>query len=482
MLFSCQPEASSFKAEFSVRDSLKTSTITVEVADLDPAIDPIAAVAYWSVWYDQDQQSEQLDFVTPGRNSFEVSQNIIRSYKLIYDQKFYDLLVRPGEDLTVQFVRDTLNGGYRLRAPDAPFTDQAAEIYEVIAPPNFDTILALTEGIKDLDSLNAVYHDVAEQRRRRLDHLWATGKYTDPLLLEYANGYIDHQINYFFYQDVMMADKSLDPDSLRYRYYRQYADKLLPQPVIFNDELIDILYSEQSTITRPAYWAAKHLEGAERRAAYYTGSIRLIDSLYDGFLHDFFLNCVYSNQLSVTDPAPTLMADAERFARTTPYPIFRDPLRKQLSILKGEIIPINRYHQEMQKIPEGMDNPIPDILAQHAGKVIVLDFWATWCSPCVDEMKNHYPTFMKRYDPEQLAVIFLAESSPENIWRDQISQLEFSATHLRMNKEQTRIVRQLFGISGIPHHTIFDQNGKLVKTKASGPGYGLAAEIDKLLK
>lgn len=128
-----------------------------------------------------------------------------------------------------------------------------------------------------------------------------------------------------------------------------------------------------------------------------------------------------------------------------------------------------------------MDNPIPAILAEHAGKVIILDFWATWCSPCINEMENHYPAFMKKYDPEQVAVVFLAQSSPENLWRDQISKLEFSAIHLRTNKEQTSVVGKLFGISGIPHHTIFDQQGKLVKAKTGGPGHGLADEVDKLL-
>lgn len=96
-------------------------------------------------------------------------------------------------------------------------------------------------------------------------------------------------------------------------------------------------------------------------------------------------------------------------------------------------------------------------------------------------MKNDYPAFMKKYDPEQVAVVFLARRSPENIWRDQISKLEYPAIHLLTNEEQTTVLNRLFGISGIPHHAVFDQTGTLVQAKVNGPGHGLEAVVDGLL-
>jgi thiol-disulfide isomerase/thioredoxin len=468
--------------EFSVRDSLKTSVITVEVPGFDEAMDPIGATAFWYAWHSQDQESHQLFFDADGRSSFEVSENIVRSYGLIYDKSFFEFVARPGEDLTLQFLRDTVNAGYQLRAPNAPFTDQAIEIVTALAPPDWPTRDSLSKGITDLDSLFAFNEDIAEQRRRRLADLWASGKYTDPMLLEYANSYINHQVRYDLNFQVMDADKSLNPDSLARRYLMPNAGKPFADPIISSSELISDLRYEQMAITGMAYRATKHLPKAERKAARYAHSAQLIDSLYEGYLRDVFLTLIYNQQLPVENPAPILITDAERFVRTTPYPSLSGPLRKKLSIRAGEVNPVNLYEQQLPNIPEGIDNPIPDILAAHAGKVVVLDFWATWCSPCIDEMKNDYPAFMEKYDPEQIAVVFLAQSSPENIWRDQVSKLEFSAIHLQTNKEQTSVVSKLFGISGIPHHAIFDQRGKLVKAKTDGPGYGLAGEVDKLLR
>jgi thiol-disulfide isomerase/thioredoxin len=128
-----------------------------------------------------------------------------------------------------------------------------------------------------------------------------------------------------------------------------------------------------------------------------------------------------------------------------------------------------------------LENPIPAILEKHAGKVVVIDFWATWCSPCIREMKNEYPQLVREFPEKEVAWFFLARRSSEANWIDQISKLQFSADHYLTNDNQTAVVNRLFGIGGIPHHTIFDQNGELVNAKAEGPRYALKAEIEALL-
>jgi thiol-disulfide isomerase/thioredoxin len=477
----CTNEESISTPEFSVRDSLTTSIINIEVPDFDESVNPNTVRAYWDVWHSQDNESHQLFLDADGHTSFEVSENITRSYSLIYGESFLDLVVRPGENLNLQLLRDAANNEYRLHALGSPFTNEAAEIISVLAPPIWPVRDSLTTGITDLDSLFAIHEGFAEQRRQRLKRLWGSEKYTDPLLLEYANSYINHQVRHDLNNQVMSVQESPNLDSLLQRYLMPNAGKQFADPTIFNAELIRDLHYEQMAVTSLAYSATKHLPKAKRKAAYYAKSVRLVDSLYDGYLHDLFLTRIYNLQLPVKDPAPGLVADAKRFIRTTPYPSLSGPIRKKLSVLAGEVKPIDLYEQQLPKIPAGMDNPIPDILAANAGKVIVLDFWATWCSPCINEMKDGYPAFMEKYDPEQVVVVFLARNSPENIWRDQVSKLKFSAVHLLTNKEQTNVVNKLFGISGIPHHAIFDQQGKLVTAKTDGPRYGLADEVDKLL-
>ncbi len=478
---SCSTDKTGYAQDSSLRDSLKTSIISIEVPDFDESIDPVQAQVYLYVWHSQQSNNHQLFLDTDGRASFTITENIARDFTLTYGESFFTVVVRPGEDLLVELRRNRAGGGYELHAPESSFTNQAAEIIAVLEPPIWPTRNSLTKGIDNLDSLFAINEGFAEQRRQRLQKLWTSGKYTDPLLLEYANSYIDNQVRTDLNNKAYGMYLQLQADSILQRYLMPNAGKPFIKPAIFNAKLINDLHYEQIAVTSLANRGLEDLPEEEKDAAYYTESIRLIDSLYDGYLHDLFLTRVYDTHLPVEALPPGLMADAERFVRTTPYPNLSEPLREKISIRKGEVQIADLYEQQLSEIPAGMDNPIPQILAEHAGKVIVLDFWATWCSPCIHEMKQSYPDFMKKYAPEQLAVVFLAQRSPENVWRDQISKLEFSAVHLRTDEMQTGVVNKLFGISGIPHHTIFDQQGKLVKAKTVGPGYGLKKEVDKLL-
>jgi thiol-disulfide isomerase/thioredoxin len=142
---------------------------------------------------------------------------------------------------------------------------------------------------------------------------------------------------------------------------------------------------------------------------------------------------------------------------------------------------MDAYEQSYLNLPEGLDNPVPAILEKHAGKVIVLDFWATWCAPCISEMKNGYPQLIHKYSPEEVAFVFLARRSSATNWRDRISKLQFSADHYLTDDQQAAVTSKLFGIGAIPHHTLFDRQGNLVKAEASRSLSGLEREIDALL-
>jgi hypothetical protein len=104
------------------------------------------------------------------------------------------------------------------------------------------------------------------------------------------------------------------------------------------------------------------------------------------------------------------------------------------------------------------------------------------CGPCIYELRNIYPTLLKQYSPEEIVFVFLCGSSSEPIWQEFISELPFSGEHYLMNREQQIVVRELLGVKGIPHHSIFDRNGHLAIAEASWPGRGLAEEVDKLLQ
>lgn len=103
-----------------------------------------------------------------------------------------------------------------------------------------------------------------------------------------------------------------------------------------------------------------------------------------------------------------------------------------------------------------------DMLAKHKGKVILVDFWATWCGPCVKQFP-HTVELSKKYDPATLAVISVSMDQPD----DREKVLEF----LRNKGAAFDNLISQYGIGqkgfeafdvsdgAIPHYKLYDRAG-----------------------
>ncbi|MBL9191445.1 MAG: redoxin domain-containing protein [Opitutaceae bacterium] len=120
-------------------------------------------------------------------------------------------------------------------------------------------------------------------------------------------------------------------------------------------------------------------------------------------------------------------------------------------------------------------------LAQLRGKVVLIDFWATWCGPCKEELPNVLANYRKYHDQglEVIAISLDAE-------KDRQTLIDFVREHQLpwpqhfdgrgwKNEFATR-----FGVRAIPAMFLLDQTGKVVTTEARGPK--LETEIRRLLQ
>jgi len=110
-------------------------------------------------------------------------------------------------------------------------------------------------------------------------------------------------------------------------------------------------------------------------------------------------------------------------------------------------------------------------LSKLKGKVVLIDFWTTWCPPC----KNSIPVFMKLYNKfhEQGFIVLgigLEEKTPLENYRNQHN---IPYPILVGNKE----VARAYGVQGIPHIVIIDKKGKIRKTQV-----GFAPEIESMFE
>jgi cytochrome c biogenesis protein CcmG/thiol:disulfide interchange protein DsbE len=122
-------------------------------------------------------------------------------------------------------------------------------------------------------------------------------------------------------------------------------------------------------------------------------------------------------------------------------------------------------------------NPVR--LADLKGKVVVLNFWASWCVPCAEEAADLQATYEKYKDK---GVVFLGVDWTD-IEGDALNYLRrFGITYANGPDLGTKI-GPLYRITGVPETYIIDRNGEVQFTKISPVTVAeLSGVIDRLLQ
>jgi thiol-disulfide isomerase/thioredoxin len=111
------------------------------------------------------------------------------------------------------------------------------------------------------------------------------------------------------------------------------------------------------------------------------------------------------------------------------------------------------------KIPQG--ELVDSIVSKYKGKIVVIDFWATWCSPCMQAMAESRELKQEMLNKNVVFVYITNRSSPRKLWEKKI--IGIGGEHYYLNGEEWESISfsEKYGFDGIPTYLIFDENGTL---------------------
>jgi thiol-disulfide isomerase/thioredoxin len=106
------------------------------------------------------------------------------------------------------------------------------------------------------------------------------------------------------------------------------------------------------------------------------------------------------------------------------------------------------------------DSVFDAIIKKYKGKAIYVDFWATWCSPCMEAIQKIAP-LKEELKNENIAFVYITNpTSPIGLYNNKIPGIK--GEHFRVTQDEWNVLSAKFNISGIPHYVLVNKQGIVI--------------------
>ena len=182
----------------------------------------------------------------------------------------------------------------------------------------------------------------------------------------------------------------------------------------------------------------------------------------------------------------TILAFAEENiqlpAALTPVKALND---KYLAIQQRDIskLPSLKTADDVANMSAG-EEILRKLIEPYKGKIILLDVWGTWCSPCKEALSHSQEEYerLKDYD---LIFLYLANRSSDESWKSVIKEYEVlgdNVVHFNLPYGQQQAIEHFLNVTGFPTYKLIDRDGTILDVNADPRNLEALARLIEQLK
>ena len=153
------------------------------------------------------------------------------------------------------------------------------------------------------------------------------------------------------------------------------------------------------------------------------------------------------------------------FNDDSPYPELAEDVLKYYKHMEGMLAGSPAPKITLTDL-EGNTKPLSSL----QGKNIYIDFWATWCKPCIKEIP-YIDELKEEYEGKNIAFVSISFDSEEDKekWKNFVDDRDLSGPQYWVDEENHDAFSSAFNIQMIPRFVMIDDEGKIVDANAPRP-------------